>query len=52
MKPQISESTINYGDNKVAGNYAVLNGVKLIMKYMVEEILSFFCMVMVEISKA
>ena len=29
MKTQVSESTIPYGDNKDAGNYTVLNGVKL-----------------------
>ena len=29
MKTQVSESNIPYGDNKAAGNYTVLNGVKL-----------------------
>ena len=29
MKTQVSESTIRYGDNKDAGSYTVLNGVKL-----------------------
>jgi pimeloyl-ACP methyl ester carboxylesterase len=29
MKTQFSASTIHYGDNKDAGNYTVLNGVKL-----------------------